>query len=52
MTRLLRISRFEATLARYAEAILEILMSPLSTQMMRMAVTSAIDMPELAPDGL
>ena len=38
----------EATLARYAEAILEILMSPLSTQMMRMAVTSAIDMPELA----
>ena len=38
----------EVTLARYATAILEAMMTPASLQMMRMAITSISDMPELA----
>lgn len=38
----------EKTLARYAEVILEVMMSAASVQLVRMAVTSAIEMPELA----
>ncbi len=38
----------EVTLAAYAQAILEVMMSPGSLQLVRMAITSAIEMPELA----
>ena len=38
----------EVTLARYATTILEAMMSPNSLQLMRMAITSAVEMPELA----
>ncbi len=38
----------ETTLARYATAILESMMAPGSLQLMRMAITSTTDMPELA----
>ena len=38
----------ETTLARFAETILEVLMSPASLQLVRMAITNAVDMPDLA----
>ncbi|WP_174300075.1 TetR/AcrR family transcriptional regulator [Caulobacter sp. S45] len=40
--------RVEVTLARYAAAILQAMMNPASLQLMRMAITSTTDMPELA----
>lgn len=38
----------EETLAAYAMAIIETIMSPASLQLTRMAITSALDLPELA----
>ena len=38
----------ETTLTRFAETILEVLMSAGSLQMVRMAISNAVDMPELA----
>ena len=38
----------EVTLARYATAILKAMMTPASLQLMRMAITSTTEMPELA----
>ena len=38
----------EVTLARYAETILDVLMSAPSLQLTRMAITNAVEMPELA----
>ena len=38
----------EITLAQYAETILDVLMSAASLQLVRMAITNAVEMPELA----
>ena len=38
----------QVTLANYAAAILDVIMSPASLQLTRMAITSAVEMPELA----
>jgi AcrR family transcriptional regulator len=40
--------RVEDTLASYAQAILELIVAPNSIQLLRMGVTSAIEMPDLA----
>ena len=38
----------EATLCAYAQAILEIIMTPVSVQLLRMGINSAVEMPDLA----
>ncbi len=40
--------RVEDTLASYAQAILELIVTPNSIQLLRMGVTSAVEMPDLA----